>query len=140
MDLYVEPENFETIKLLVSELVTNSVRHGQPDRTKGIDLRVTSTHEHVHVEVIDHGVGFEPPRPAVEPGSSATGGWGLFLTDRLAFDWGVESDGSTCVWFDVPLIGERGGGHSSVHQGRADRAPAGSGIAQRRPRRRSTAR
>ena len=84
----------ETLRLLVSEVVTNAVRHGARDEPVEIHLRWNSE---VRVDVVDHGGGFTPgPRAGSfdEPG-----GFGLFLVGRLADRWGVETNASTRVWF-----------------------------------------
>jgi len=84
----------ETLRLLVSELVTNAVRHG--GNAEPVEVHAAWGSE-VRVEVVDHGDGFSPaPRPGEldEPG-----GFGLFLVGRLADRWGVETNSSTRVWF-----------------------------------------
>jgi anti-sigma regulatory factor (Ser/Thr protein kinase) len=84
----------DTLRLLVSEVVTNAVRHG--GSTRPVELRATWNAE-VRVEVSDQGEGFTPvPRQGAldEPG-----GFGLFLVGRLADRWGVETEGGTTVWF-----------------------------------------
>ena len=84
------------VVLLVSELITNSVKYG------GVgDLRLqieAPSPKRLRVEVVDQGVGFEPvarSRPKTEPG-----GWGLHLVETLADRWGVH-EGSTHVWFEI---------------------------------------
>jgi len=84
----------QTLRLLVSELVTNAVRHG--DRDEPVEIHAMWNSE-VRIEVVDHGQGFLP-----EPRTGALdepGGFGLFLVGRLADRWGVETDGDTRVWF-----------------------------------------
>ena len=84
----------ETLRLLVSEVVTNAVRHG-PDG-QPVELHVRWNSE-VRVEVCDRGDGFTPtPRIGAldEPG-----GFGLYLVGRLADRWGVETNHGTTVWF-----------------------------------------
>jgi anti-sigma regulatory factor (Ser/Thr protein kinase) len=88
----------ENIRLLVTELVTNSVRHA---RAAAIEMIVVVSHTRVHVEVANPGGGFEP-RPS-GPEDSETG-WGLFLVDRLSDDWGVtQGSGADYqrVWFEL---------------------------------------
>ena len=93
--------SLEDARLLVSELVTNSVRHGNLVAGQEIQLRVDIEGEVLRVEVGDPGGGFElQPRTA---GSQEDSGWGLYLVGRLAERWGVSSDGSTMVWFEIPL-------------------------------------
>jgi anti-sigma regulatory factor (Ser/Thr protein kinase) len=87
-------DDVETLKLLVSELVTNAVRHG--DASGPLELHASWNGE-VRVEVCDHGEGFAPaPRLGAldEPG-----GFGLYLVGRLADRWGVETADGTTVWF-----------------------------------------
>jgi anti-sigma regulatory factor (Ser/Thr protein kinase) len=84
----------ETLKLLVSEVVTNAVRHGGSDGP--VQLRLSWNSE-IRVEVQDHGDGFTPS-PQVG-GLDEPGGFGLFLVGRLADRWGVDTDGGTTVWF-----------------------------------------
>ena len=88
----------ENIRLLVTELVTNSVRHAQ---ASAIEMLVVVSRTRVHVEVANPGGGFEP-RPS-GPEDSDTG-WGLFLVDRLSDDWGVtQGTGADYqrVWFEL---------------------------------------
>jgi anti-sigma regulatory factor (Ser/Thr protein kinase) len=94
----VGSETVSTVRLLVSELVTNSVRHAGLARTDRIGLRVVQAPNLVHVTVTDPGVGFEP---SAEPHPGSTSGWGLFLVDHLADRWGVHSNGHTRVWFEL---------------------------------------
>ena len=89
----------EDVRLLLSEIVTNAVRHsGSPSGTK-IGLAVTVVREAVHVEVTDEGRGFEPA-PRAAPWNQV-GGWGLHLVDNLASRWGVERGDPVRVWFEV---------------------------------------
>jgi signal transduction histidine kinase len=92
----VEPDVLEDARLLVSELVTNSVRHGAGDSVRLI-LDVVDR-DRVRVEVIDDGRGFLPlARPL---GVKEDGGFGLYLVERLSESWGVR-EGSTHVWFEL---------------------------------------
>ena len=94
-------ERLETLALLVSEVVTNAVRHSTAASDAGVELELATRPDAVRAEVIDHGTGFDPEHsdPRKDPG-----GWGLFLLDELADSWGVErdkSDSSTRVWFEL---------------------------------------
>jgi anti-sigma regulatory factor (Ser/Thr protein kinase) len=84
-------------ELLVSELVTNALVHAHSTARVGITL----TDGIARVEVTDDGPG-EPELK--EPGPD--GGYGLWLTDTLAWFWGVThraASSDKTVWFTVPL-------------------------------------
>jgi anti-sigma regulatory factor (Ser/Thr protein kinase) len=89
-----------SLRLLVSELFTNSVKYGARREGSRIRLSVAVTNEHVRVEIGDHGRGFaegEAPMPDAE----AESGRGLAFLDALADRWGVVHNGETCVWFEL---------------------------------------
>lgn len=87
----LEPR-FEDVLLLVSELVSNSVRHG---RSNGIDIKVTSREGQIRVEVTDEGPGFSASDPRGE-------GLGLAIVEKLADRWGMK-DGRQkfTVWAEL---------------------------------------
>ncbi len=87
----------DTTQLLVTELVTNSVRHAGAD---AVDLAVSVDPSRVRVEVTNPGAPFEP-RPR-EEAEEPNPGWGLFLVDELSDAWGVEGDTARQrVWFEL---------------------------------------
>jgi anti-sigma regulatory factor (Ser/Thr protein kinase) len=90
---------YEETSLLVSELVTNSVRHAMLPPDDVIRLRVRTEDDYVHVDVVDPGPGFDPK--AMEPPGSPESGWGLQLLNRLATRWGVRRNDDTTVWFEL---------------------------------------
>ena len=84
------------VKLLVSELVTNSVKYGGEGALR-LNIDAAGPRK-LRAEVIDRGVGFVPvvrDRPATD-----VGGWGLHLVQTLSNRWGVH-EGSTHVWFEI---------------------------------------
>ncbi len=89
---------WEDLRLLVTEVVTNAVRHGS--KRGALTVSVAVEEDKVRVEVSDCGRGFSPPQ-APMPRSDGTGGWGLQLVDRVATRWGVKVEDSTCVWFEL---------------------------------------
>ena len=101
----LDPPLMETLRLLVTELVTNSVRHTDCD---SVTLRVAIGKGAVLTEVSDQGPSFDAAAElAAEqlPDRGADGGWGLFLVQRLARDWGVSQDaGSKRVWFELARV------------------------------------
>jgi anti-sigma regulatory factor (Ser/Thr protein kinase) len=87
----------ENLRLLVTELVANSIRHADAEN---VALKVLVTQPAVWTQVSDEGPGFEPAERT--GGQDEESGWGLFLVDRLADRWGVVRDaGRTRVWFEL---------------------------------------
>ena len=86
----------DTVILLVSELVTNSVMHSRSADTP-IELDASLVDGTVHVVVSDGGRGFTPR--AKEP--SSAGGYGLLLLAAQATRWGTGGHSRTRVWFEV---------------------------------------
>jgi anti-sigma regulatory factor (Ser/Thr protein kinase) len=91
------PEVFFNLRLVVSELVTNSVKYG-PRRPIRVLLRVEDGT--VAGEVHDQGAPAPAFRVAQRLDAEAAGGLGLPLLDALATRWGVR-EGSTHVWFEL---------------------------------------
>lgn len=99
LDLTAE-QRYE-IRIALSELVANGVRHGSQRTGDTIDLRITVATACFRCEVADHGPGFAVgDRERAVP--DAPGGLGLILVDRLAARWGTERAGRT-VWFEFDL-------------------------------------
>jgi anti-sigma regulatory factor (Ser/Thr protein kinase) len=96
------PDKLEDVRLLVSELVTNSVVHAGLASDEAITVTVTVQGRLARGEVRDRGPGFEPPQePAPKP--DLAGGWGLYIVNSVADRWGVANTGSKCVWFEIDL-------------------------------------
>jgi len=91
----------DNVCLLVSELVTNAVRHADLEADDSVDLEVVVYDERVRVEVFDSGPGFVPATPTPNPDEPS--GWGLLIVDRVADRWGVSTGPGTRVWFELDL-------------------------------------
>ena len=98
----VDDRVLDDIRLLVSELVTNAIRHADAPTGGEVGLDVTIDQSRVRVEVADPGAGFEPqPR---DDEMSRPGGWGLYLVDRIADRWGVMRNRMNRVWFEIDAV------------------------------------
>jgi serine/threonine-protein kinase RsbW len=91
-------------RLLVSELVTNSVRHADLAADGVVRISADVTGGILHLEVDDAGtagtVATRPPTPE--------GGFGLHIVEALAHRWGVTRKGFTCVWVELACWPSRG--------------------------------
>ena len=96
---FVAPERVDDAMLLVSELVTNAIRHAGLEEQETIRLVVETDDRGMRVEVSDRGPGFELTEPAPDP--SRPSGWGLYLVRELSDRWGIDRDGGTRVWFEL---------------------------------------
>ncbi len=84
--------------LLVSELVTNAVRHAGT----AVELTVTADASRLRIDVVDGSL-LCPTVRYVEA-DQAEGGRGMVLVDALAADWGCEQlAASKRIWADVAL-------------------------------------
>lgn len=91
------------VRLLVSEMASNAVRHGGAGTSR---LTIGCDTRRVRAAVTDPGRGFvPPPGTGGAPGDAvdvlAEGGYGLDLVARLATRWGVDEKGGTRVWFEL---------------------------------------
>jgi anti-sigma regulatory factor (Ser/Thr protein kinase) len=90
----------EDVSLLVTELVTNAVRHADDASSRPVGFAFRWRDGTIRVEVTDVGTDFG--KPARTTRGDASGGWGLFLVDRIAARWGVSpAPAGTCVWFEL---------------------------------------
>jgi anti-sigma regulatory factor (Ser/Thr protein kinase) len=91
----------DDLLLLLSELVTNAVRHSGANDGEPIAIDLEEKSDHVLVEVTDPGDGFARPDQLV-PDLTKTGGLGLVLVDRLARAWGTRrTPKGSLVWFEL---------------------------------------
>jgi anti-sigma regulatory factor (Ser/Thr protein kinase) len=89
----------QTLVLLVSEVVSNAVLHSTGPADSAITVTAKATEDLVRVTVIDAGGGFIPGER--DP-TRTDGGYGLYLLEKAASRWGVDGNGPTSVWFELP--------------------------------------
>ena len=97
---YLDQTQYRSFELVVSEVVSNAVRHGaRPDDR--IKFAVTIKDGYVCVQCTDSGPGLVP-RPGVMGPQDDDGGFGLFIIEQLTRRWGVTREADqTRVWFEV---------------------------------------
>jgi len=102
----VSDEDLDNVRLLVSELVTNAVKHAGlgPGETVGLDVRARPKRVEVMLRYPEHH-GFEPRVTRVPRGPGEASRWGLFIVDRIADRWSVVlTQGVMEAWFEVDCV------------------------------------
>jgi len=87
----------EAASLLVSELVTNAVRHARGIDVVTVNLHAGRTWLRIEVQDTDR----HWPQPRI-PGRHDESGFGFMLVDALASNWGVrETEAGKAVWAEL---------------------------------------
>jgi transcriptional regulator with XRE-family HTH domain len=98
----VPDDELATAELLLSELVTNSVRHGPSGPSAKVGVVIEVERNLLRAEVSDGSPGGATPRPPDPEGDG--GGYGLLLLESLASQWGSRREGTLNVtWFELEL-------------------------------------
>ncbi|HJU58070.1 MAG TPA: ATP-binding protein [Actinomycetota bacterium] len=87
--------------VMVSEIVGNAVRHGEPEADGRIGLRLESEETVVRAVVTDSAPEFTFDRKTFEKANLDH--MGLLMVDGLADRWGLSLDGKKAVWFEVDV-------------------------------------
>lgn len=93
--------------LVISELVTNAVRHGSASPGDVVGLRVQRRGGATRIEVSDSSGNGAVAVPDGSPlhREDARSGWGLPIVAELTDRWGVEHRGAcTCVWCELDMV------------------------------------
>lgn len=94
----------DDVLMVVSELVSNSVRHATRSDDTELRLAVDRNGDAVRLTVHDDGTDGNVDLRRTETSGDRIGGFGLRLVAALATTWGVERDElGTVVWARLPL-------------------------------------
>jgi hypothetical protein len=88
---------------MLSELVTNAIRHAPAQASATVGLYLAVAPECIRAEICDSGGGFAAGRVSV-PNADELGGRGLLLVDHLATRWGAGADDRHSVWFELDRL------------------------------------
>ena len=98
----LEDDVIERSALVVTEVVTNSVKHAALTAAQPIDLYIELLPACLRIEVTDEGsAGFDPVVTLPYPGQDS--GRGFWMVDQLTDRWGVDFTRSTRVWCEFDL-------------------------------------
>jgi serine phosphatase RsbU (regulator of sigma subunit) len=93
---------WDEIKLMATELVTNSIIHGQGDHIhEWLELVISEHEQSLRISIIGGGEPFSERAQWAAP--AAVSGRGLMMVDTLADRWGVDNENGVCVWFECDL-------------------------------------
>lgn len=98
--LDLDEDTRASVELIISELVTNAVVHGDAGRGEPLSVTLRRDNGRVNGRVCSQGNDFEwagDPKDLLVPG-----GLGLRLVDSISSDWGIEQNECSCVWFECP--------------------------------------
>ena len=84
--------------LLVTELVTNAVRHVTEENGATVRVNLEVRAGRLRVEVVDEGAGFD-----LTDAVDTSDGYGLLIVERLADGWGVVSGPPHRVWCELTV-------------------------------------
>ena len=97
-------------QLLVTELLSNSIRHAALRADERIRIWAGWSGRRLKVIVRDHDHGplgrqgrDVKVAGSIRPAPGAESGWGLFIIDQLATRWGTIHDGAPGYWFELDL-------------------------------------
>lgn len=112
-DVGVDGNARDDALIVLSELVSNAVKHASPLGDSGIAVRWVVGADRLEIAVTDGGSHTDPVADIAA--MTAVGGRGLDIVRKLSLGWGVsESDGHVTVWATLPVTPD-------------DAAPGGSG-------------
>lgn len=95
MQADLEPK-YSDVAIVVSELVTNSVKHG--NGTAEISIEVIAERERISVVVTDRG-------PCFSKDASRNGGMGLEIVDQIADQWEIRQNEGCQVRVEISKDG-----------------------------------
>ena len=98
----IRPPDVEAVQLVVSELVTNVLRHAP--ETPNIKLQLLAQDRAVQVRVTDSGTGIPERQTSADGERPIESGRGIWIVDAFTDDWGTVPDGQggKTVWCELP--------------------------------------
>ena len=101
LEVHLKPQQLGDVRLIVSELVANVVKHSGKAPEETVDVEVTVAPDVVRGSICDIGEWLPDPELVEEPQEGRAEAFGLFLVDQLSTRWGIQRETPTCVWFEM---------------------------------------
>ena len=98
----LDEDRLQTLRLVITELITNSIRHSAMDEQGVVGLDVRLQERVLRCTVSDPGTGFEKP-DVVKPHVDRAGGFGLVILESVSDRWDVAHDELFRVWFELTI-------------------------------------
>ena len=102
LEPHLDEDRLQTLRLVITELITNSIRHSRIDEDGVIGLDIRLGDGVLRCTVSDPGPGFEKPQ-MVKPHFDRPGGFGLVILDSVSDRWGLTRDELFRVWFEIAV-------------------------------------
>ena len=105
------PDTLADLELVVSELVTNAIEHGQG----AIEVRLDHDDGALRGSVSDQGQGFRYEARDFDRDHDRLRGRGLSIVSALVTRWGIE-EGGTHVWFEIAAAARSAGPDAPLYE------------------------
>ena len=92
------------IEIATGEAVTNAILYGSPDSASRILICCSFTQKALHIEIRDHGHGFDPSHVPEDVGTEALGGRGIRLMRALMDQVDLHYNGEGMVAHLLKLL------------------------------------
>lgn len=102
LEPHLDEDRLQTLRLVITELITNSIRHSRIDAEGVVGLDIRLGDGVLRCTVSDPGPGFEKPE-VVKPHDDRPGGFGLVILDSVSDRWGLTRDELFRVWFEIAV-------------------------------------
>jgi anti-sigma regulatory factor (Ser/Thr protein kinase) len=90
-DHAIDPDSRDDAQLVLTELISNAIRHAPPRASGDLDVAWGLDRRHIYLEVTD-GKGSTEPQQVPTTHPESIGGRGLAIVTVLTSTWGVRLD------------------------------------------------
>ena len=102
LEPHLDEDRLQSLRLVITELLTNSIRHSDMDEQEVVSLDIRLRDGVLRCTVSDPGSGFRKPE-VVRPHADRPGGFGLVILESVSDRWDVSHDELFRVWFELAV-------------------------------------